>query len=227
MLFDACVAKTADYELIKDLLKRGADPLRIFNEYDDSVLDELFCEASSKEFPFLDDRIPELVNLFIKYGMDINSLQDLAEEDRVSPMWSMAFWCTPNAVKTMKLLLDNGLKVPELENFISHFITDAAMVSGDIPGEEYHDYLLCGFKMIMLAASYDEILSESEYLRNVIGLDTINGNDKEILPGFRQYDSFSYDIDKSTCTDLKFGINNATITITEKDSGKAVWKFVV
>ena len=176
---------------------------------------------------YLDSRIPDLVRLFVKYGMDVNAVSDLPEDDRTSPLWSMAFWCTPNAVKTLKILLENGLKAPELENFVDHFITDAAMVSGDISGEEYNNYLICGFKMIMLSASYDEILATSEYLRNVIGLNTIEGNDKEILPGFRQYDRFSYDIDKSTCTDLRFGINNATITITEKGSGKAVWKFVV
>ncbi len=227
MLYAACLAETADYELIEDLLKKGADPMRIFNEYDDSVLDQLFCEAESEEFPFLDDRIPKLVSLFIKYGMDVNASQNLPEDDRTSPLWSMAFWCAPNAIKTLKILLDNGLKASELENFVDHFITDAAMVSGDIPGEEYQNYLICGFKMIMLSASYDEILSTSEYLRSVIGLGSIEGNNKEILPKFRQYDDYSYDIDKSTCTNLRFGINNATVTITEKESGRKVWKFVV
>lgn len=31
-LLDACIAENADFSLIEDLLRKGADPLAIFNE---------------------------------------------------------------------------------------------------------------------------------------------------------------------------------------------------
>ena len=229
-LFDACTAEKADFDLIEELLDKGADPLVIFNEYDDAVLEELFCSASDFmssgfETPFLDSRVPELVKLFIKHGMDINRVPALPEDSCVSPLWSMAFWCTPNAIKTLKILLDSGLKAPELDEFIDHFTMDAGYVSGDLPGYDYHNYLVCGFKMIMLAASYKEALESSEYLRKTIGLNSHNKDNNYDLNRFRNYDDYTYDIDKSTCTNLRFGLGNATVIIKEKESGDEVWRF--
>ncbi len=143
-LFDACVAENVDIRLIEELLRKGADPLATFNKYDDIVLEQLFCLASDDEMPFLDSRVPELVKLFIRYGMDINKIPDLGEDDAVTPLWSMAVWCTPNAIKTLNMLLDSGLKALELDQFISHFVDDAAYISGDIEDDYYRNYLICG-----------------------------------------------------------------------------------
>ena len=173
-LLDACIAEKADFGLVEELVDKGADPLETFNEYGDTVLDELFCLASSEEMPILDKRVPELVYLFIKNGMDINKVSDNPDDDIVSPLWSMAFWCTPNAIKTLKILLDNGLKAPVLDQFLDHFVSDAAYVSGDISGDDYHDYLVCGFKMIMMSASYDKVLASSDYLKELIGTNSYN-----------------------------------------------------
>lgn len=181
--------------------------------------------ASDHEMAFLDGRVPELARLFIKHGIDINRVWDLPEEFAVSPLWSMAFWCTPNAMKTLSILLDSGLKAPALDQFISHFVEDAAYVSGDIKSDHYQDYLICGLKMIMLAASYDEALNSSDHLKELIGLSTYNkGNDYD-LNKFRNYDDFDYELDKSTCTNIKYVLANATIIIKEKETGKEAWRF--
>ena len=117
------------------------------------------------------------------------------------------------------------MKAPELDEFIDHFTMDAGYVSGDIDSDHYRDYLICGFRMIMLAASYKEALESSVYLRETIGLNSHNKDNNYDLSRFRNYDDYTYDIDKSTCTNLKFGLANATIIIKEKESGDEVWRF--
>ena len=227
-LYEACTAENADFSLIEDLLVRGADPLGPTNEWLDPTLGELFCVASANmedHLAYLDARVPELVRLFVKHGMDINMRPDIPEDDYASPLWDLAFWCTPNAIKTLHILLESGLKTPELEEFVSHFIMEAAYIDGDIHSEEHLDYLICGLKMIMLSASYEEILSSSAYLREVIAADNTETNNKEILYRFRDYDRFSYVIDKTACSNLRHGIADATVIITDAESNEVVWTF--
>lgn len=233
-LYTAVSGEKIDLAYIEELLASGADPLGPLTEYESScTLAEMFCEASEPT-GWDDDNgcnqvreyMPKLVSMFLEYGMnpaDIREKEDNAD-DTNSTMWSMALCCGKESTEVLKLLLDNGLKVKALEDFISHFYTDAEMCNGSDIDEYYLDYLTYGFKMIMLSASYPEVLNSSEYLRSCIEMDNTNkGNDYD-LTGFADYERYEYTFDVSTCNIVPYGLRNTTVEIREKGHNEIVWK---
>ena len=72
----------------------------------------------------------------------------------------------------------------------------------------------------MLIASYPIILNESTYLQNCIALEK---NNVQMLPLFRNWNDFDYHIDLSTCTNIPYGLRDATLTIRDPKSKKTVW----
>ena len=83
---------------------------------------------------------------------------------------------------------------------------------------------ICSLKMIMLVASYQQIIEKSEYIRKCIDLEN---NDSANLFGFRIWDDFDYHIDISTGTNKPHGLQNATLTIKHKKTDKEVWSFLI
>ena len=78
--------------------------------------------------------------------------------------------------------------------------------------------------MVMLVASYPEILNESPYIQSCIAF---SRNDPEKLPDFRKWDDFDYCIDISTCTNISHGLCNATLIIRSKSTNEQAWKMLI
>ncbi|MEG0305791.1 MAG: hypothetical protein RR612_08150 [Oscillospiraceae bacterium] len=85
-LYDAVTNTKIDLAYIEDLLKLAADPLGSGNENDpdEHILGELFCEATDN----LDvsDNMPQIVQLFYNYGMDIESRNIPDDGDNINPL---------------------------------------------------------------------------------------------------------------------------------------------
>ena len=73
-LYEALVSRIIDYNEVKDLLLKGANPLGVFNEHGDDVLGTLFCDASEEMMDDIDykyvlsSRMPKIMQLFIDCG---------------------------------------------------------------------------------------------------------------------------------------------------------------
>ena len=224
-LCNAACSKESDIGIIAELMKQGGDPLGpIENDEESSALEELFLAASIEENG-LDQRALDALRIFIENGMNVGNIRPAPDEDSTCPMWCLSFWCRPRSIEVLKLLLDNGLRADAFNEFMTHFIEDASFVSGSEINEDYLEYLICGFKMIMLAASYEHMISSNEQLRKQIEKDTLNADNSFVLHSFRDYDSYIYSIDMSTCINIRYGLNNALVTIREKVSGSSVWRF--
>ena len=78
------------------------------------------------------------------------------------------------------------------------------------------------FKMILLGASYDHILSNDSVLRDVICC-SYNTSDIHI---FRDWDDFEYHFDTSTC-EKGPELLGSIIHIFAKKTGKEVWRIGV
>ena len=167
----------------------------------------------------------DVLRIFIENGMNVSDIRPSLDEDSICPMWCLSFWCRPKSIEVLKLLLDNGLRADAFNEFMTHFIEDVSFVSGSEINEDYLEYLISGFRMIMLASSYDEMISSNDKLRTQIEKDTLNAENNYNLNCFREYDSYFYSIDMSTCTNIRYGLNNALVTIQEKSSCRKVWRF--
>ncbi|MBQ6493381.1 MAG: hypothetical protein IJI92_05915 [Erysipelotrichaceae bacterium] len=219
-------SRKIDLGKIEKLLASGADPLGYEDENNGScALEHLFFYNDIVR----DDEtfgVMEIVNLFLKYGMDPSLIQPAKTDDSVSVMWNLAFRCNKDTTELLKILIDNGLRTCALDEFIDHFFEDCAYVGGCEINRMYFDYLEWGFRMIMLSASYPRIIEESKVLSRYIDTDNEKNKNTDLLM-FRNYDKYNCKIDFSTCNNMPFGIRNACVKIFDNQSYDRVWMFYI
>lgn len=224
-LYNAITSKRVNLTSIEELLKLGADPLGSSSEKDpdEYILGELFCQATDNSE--LSENMPQIVQLFVDYGMNIELRNIPDDGDNINPLWNLQFDSDENGLKVLKVLLDNGLDYKSAESLVDHIFTDMDMCDGsEIDNEWFLNHTICSLKMIMCVASYPHILEKSEYIRKCI---EIEKNDPLNLTGFRSWNDYDYYIDISTCTNIPYGLQNATLTIKEKKTLKIMWLFLI
>ena len=107
-LLEECLKENADFAVIEDLLKKGADPLGATAEYGWGLLEHVYGEIVSP-MAYVEGKhchnIPKITDLFLKYGMNISSPRISYDNDNSSnPMF-----CFPEdefGIQALKLLLD-------------------------------------------------------------------------------------------------------------------------
>lgn len=218
--------KGCDIREAEELLKRGADPLGSAGAADpnEHVLEELFCEMENYEH--MAEMMPEFLKLFYKYGMDIGARKMTADEENgLNPLWTLSFCTTEAGLKTLHTILEHGIDCDSAEQFVDHVLVDMEMCDGcKIEDSWWMERTVTGLKMVMLVASYPEILNESPYIRECVGA---SENDSGEIKKFRRWNDFDYDIDVSTCTNISHGLCNATLRIRDKSTGEQVWKMYI
>ncbi len=223
-LLNACRAATIDYDLVESLLKQGAKPLGKVTDWGyennlyDEFIDDMFCNDEAGEDFY------KITELFLKYGMDISKPSLPYDGDNVqNPLWSFAFYSENDVViRTLKLLLDNGLSADDAGECWGHAIFDFVNVGvsleNDFEYEMYFEYI----RKLMLIASYPHVLDADKSLQDEIWL---KYNDYDVTK-FRNWEKYSFEIDTSHC-ERHPEVYKSVVTITEKDTGEAVWKFGV
>lgn len=219
-LFEAVSA--CNYEEAERLLTLGADPLGSTDETDpdEHLLGELFCEIQDNED--LEAVLPKFLELFYTHGMDIASRNIPTDDgDNIHPLWMLAFCQTESGLQALHMMLEHGLDRDSAEVLVDHILLDMEMCDGcEIKDAWWMERCSCGLKMLMLIASYPTILNESTYIQNCIELEK---NDAQMLPLFRNWNGFDYHIDISTCTNVPYGLRDATLTIHDRENCKTVW----
>ena len=219
-------AEKHEFDIIEELLKLGADPLGSSdeNDPDEHILGELFCYASDDLV--LAEALPQMLERFFAYGMDIKSRNIPAGDgDNINPLWSLAFCQRTNGLNILKVMLDHNLDTVSAEELVEHIFVDMDKCDGcEIEDERFLDITICALKMVMLTASYSHIIYASKYIRECIELES---NHEENLYGFRDWDKYTYHIDKSTCTNIPHGLQNATLTIRDIHTNEVVWKMKI
>ena len=220
VLFEAVAA--CNYEEAERLLNLGADPLGSTDETDadEHLLGELFCEMQDNEA--LEAAFPKFLELFYAHGMDIASRGLPTDDgDNIHPLWMLAFCQTESGLNVLHTMLEHGLDRDSAEVLVDHILMDMEMCDGcEIEDAWWMERTICGLKMLMLTASYPNLLNQSTYIQSCIALEK---NDAQMLPQFRNWNNFDYHIDLSTCTNIPNGLQNATLTIRDPKSKKTVW----
>ena len=181
MLSAASTTPNADLDMIEKLLNTGADPLGPFeneDDYDDCVLDELFCDAQSSG----NEQLPVIVGLFLSHGMDVTSVE-------FDVLHTFTWVRNESGLQTLKVFLDHGLSASSVDSFFRDMIGDILQFEIDPRGIEnvetcayngfppqYHDRLVYAIRMLLLASSYEYVLNESTYIKTVLNADDIGFN---------------------------------------------------
>ena len=220
VLFEAVAA--CNYEEAERLLNLGADQLGSTDETDadEHLLGELFCEMQDNEA--LEAAFPKFLELFYAHGMDIASRGLPTDDgDNIHPLWMLAFCQTESGLNVLHTMLEHGLDRDSAEVLVDHILMDMEMCDGcEIEDAWWMERTICGLKMLMLTASYPNLLNQSTYIQSCIALEK---NDAQMLPQFRNWNNFDYHIDLSTCTNIPHGLRDATLTIRNPKSKKTVW----
>lgn len=183
---------------VEDLLKMGADPLGSPEEkrLHEHILEEMF--GAIAEDRRLGRRMPGLLELFFRYGMDISRC-NAAENGRndVHPLWPLAFCQSRRGWKVLKKLLDHGLDAQSAEKMVGHILLDMEICDGaETEDAFFGKSTVCALKMVMLTAAYPHVLNEVNIsgsvsnwnitgqrncrgLRSGNGMNTISTNQRE------------------------------------------------
>lgn len=222
VLFEAVAA--CNYEEAERLLNLGADPLGSTDETDadEHLLGELFCEMQDNEA--LETAFPKFLELFYAHGMDIASRGLPTDDgDNIHPLWMLAFCQTESGLNVLHTMLEHGLDRDSAEVLVDHILMDMEMCGGcEIEDAWWMERTICGLKMLMLTASYPNLLNQSTYIQSCIALEK---NDAQMLPQFRNWNNFDYHIDLSTCTNIPHGLRDATLTIRNPKSKKPYGRY--
>ena len=222
VLFEAVAA--CNYEEAERLLNLGADPLGSTDETDadEHLLGELFCEMQDNEA--LETAFPKFLELFYAHGMDIASRGLPTDDgDNIHPLWMLAFCQTESGLNVLHTMLEHGLDRDSAEVLVDHILMDMEMCDGcEIEDAWWMERTICGLKMLMLTASYPNLLNQSTYIQSCIALEK---NDAQMLPQFRNWNNFDYHIDLSTCTNIPHGLRDATLTIRNPKSKKPYGRY--
>lgn len=239
-LMEACLA--CDFAGVEALLEQGADPLGSCTAdghgNDELVLESLFMEAihfgDSEDADRMGKALPELVRIFLAHGMDIPARQaamDKNDDNYIRPLWDLAFCSNEAGLKTLSVFLEHGLDPSSAEDLVEHILVDSDFCYGsngkddrqltddDFQGETFDD-----LKMVMLAASYPDVLNNSPYLQECVDL---TENDPEKLIGFRNWNDFDYRIDWSVRREPPGVLIAGLLTIRDRRTGEDVWNVIV
>ena len=219
-LYAECSKDVIDFELVEELLKRGADPLGGTSEYGWGLLDHVYGELVLYSQDSNSVNLPKITELFLKYGMDVSSPKVPYDQDnsihvlRYLPE-------NENAIIALKMLLDNGVDPDSVCEFWDRFIYDEINVHCEDPyDEEWHDYFVWAMKMIMLIASYDHVLNNDEDLQKLIGF-SYNTYD---VHNFRNWNNYRYEFDTSHC-ERHPELYKSIIKIYEEKTNREIWRF--
>lgn len=219
-------AEAGDLVKAENLLRAGADPLGSPDERDsyEHILGELFCYASQDDT--LAEKLPDLVQLFYSYGMDIGARGiPFDDGNNINPLWELAFCQNEAGLKTLKVMLDNDLDIQSAEILVDHIFVDMEMCGGcEIEDDWFLSSVICGLKMVMLVASYPYVTRKSEYIRSCV---EPGKNQPERLTDFRDWNAFDYQIDISTCDNMPHGLRNATVCIIDRKTHEHVWTLMI
>ena len=223
-LLDAVTA--CGYEKAEQLLRSGADPLGSADETApaEHLLGQLFLEMQSNDD--LAAAFPKFLELFYGHGMDIAAHNIPTDDgDNIHPLWNLAFCQTEAGLRALHTMLEHGLDCDSAEVLVDHILLDMEMCDGcEVEEDWWMESTAYGLKMVMLIASYPNLLDQSAYIRSCIELEK---NNAKMLPMFRNWNNYDCHIDLSTCTNIPHGLRDAALTIRDRKSGEAVWSFSI
>lgn len=223
-LFEICTSEPVDYDEAENLLKLGAEPLGEVESYgglSDNLYGKLVSWFQYRDGPCED--LYKVTELFLKYGMDIASPAVPYDDDEaVHPLCWFAYGTDEVVLKTLKLLLDHGLRAEDAAQCWLKEIADYVDVYGDLDDSESLEGFYGYLKKLMLFASYPHVLNADESLRREIWYDV---NDYDVSR-FRDCDGYNYNVDFVLCN-KRPEVYRSIVTATEKATGKSVWKFGV
>lgn len=232
-LYRVISADVIDYEKIAELMAQGADPLGPLKDELETPLSEFFsdegsywdeCDCSEGK---RSDRLPKVLEKMLENGFDCTRFKSSADGEHDLELWGLGLGgASEGTCNVLKILIENGLDVKALEDFVEHIVNDDELASCNMYGDE----VFCAahqwdYRAIMLCASYPDVLKKSGFIADCIEMNTTNAESTYDLTKFRDFEKYDYTFDTSTIEPDTLG--GATVTVTERATGQIVWKMHV
>lgn len=219
-LQEECYKDAIDFAKIEDLLKQGSDPLGGTAICGWDLLDHIYGEIIADSQTINSVNLPQLTELFLKYGMDVDAPRIPYDDDNsLNPLWFFTFVPNENSIMALKLLLDHGLSIDSFGEFWGHSMLDFSLCGcGDPENDDFwNKECVWTFKMLLLGATYDHIYEDDD-LREFICC-PYNTGDIHI---FRNWNDFEYHFDTTYCPRHP-ELYGSILHIFSKETGHEVW----
>ena len=221
-LLAACLVETPDPARIEALLRAGANPLGVVEGTDgkDLLYNCVIEHFVSPETP--DAAFVWITELFLRYGMDLSAPELPYDSEKIlHPMWLLAFGCSENTLRVLELLLDHSLDAEAVGICWGHVLFDYYNCWGRLEDAYCYELLYFTIRELLLIASYPHVLYADADLQQTIWLSENTYDARK----FRHWNDFSFEIDTSHCNRGYPEVYRSLVTVREKNSGNAVWKF--
>ena len=200
-LYEEFEKKELNETRIIELLKEGANPLG-------NMSNEKWSEEPYEEIIYENKNLDKITKILLENGMIIDNKNYPNQDDDINPLWSLALRPDTIGIKTLKLLLDYNTEIESIEVFVDHIYTDyiflenkvsisrQATESGEEKNLQKHEEF--AMKMLMLCASYEYVINNSDYIKSVINY---SKNNKDLLKIFNNHNNVYL---KETNKELRF-----------------------
>ena len=213
-LYKECIKDNVNYDVVKDLLNKGADPWREINHnlMNGRVLSKIIYERSYDYDN--DDTMCKLFKIFLDNGMVVRDDSVDESDDSYNPLEFLWGVKAKKAIKIFELLIKHNTGIKVFENYLNE--VNCYMIG------ECHRELSEEVRKIMYLVSYKELRENCPILKVLLHYEE---NDKKYdLSKFRR--PFDYDIFYDMTDEYGLDTGGLVIYICEKETGKKIWEFV-
>jgi len=124
-LYEECTKKDIDFTAVESLLKQGADPLGPTQGGEWGELEHVFGEIIDETDSDNEKYLPQLTELFLKYGMDVDHPRVPYDGgNSINPLWGLGLGLGEHSLETLKLFLDHGISMDSFGQFWSTAMGD-------------------------------------------------------------------------------------------------------
>ena len=222
-LMEALNREQTDLEAIEVLLKKGADPLEACKNKKgwriSTVVEYILNQYELNDY----EKAPKVIQLFFDYGMTTDEVEDPFDEPEMDPLFNVALVPNEAGIRMLKVFLDHSPLIHSIEQTILHIMNMLrANTSSDsfCPGGHWFDEAVYQVKMIMLIASYPQVLKNSTLLQDLIAC---KDNDLSSLIQFREWEASEYSIVTLPVEDNNDFIEDISITIKDSVLKNVIW----
>ncbi len=213
-LYKECIKDNVNYDVVKDLLKQGADPWREINHnlMSRRVLSRIMYE---REYDYdNDDTICKLFKIFLDNGMVVRSDSVDESDDSYNPLGFLWHIRDKKAITIFEILIKHNTAINVFEEYLNEM--NCQMIG------ECHREISEEVRKIMYLVSYEELRENCPILKELINYEE---NDKKYdLSKFRR--PFDYDIFYDMTDEYGLDTGGLVIYICEKETGKKIWEIV-
>lgn len=226
-LMSALYEEQINLKRICSLLEQGANPLGICKNRNGwrirPVVEYILNQSELNDY----ENAPMVIQAFFEHGMVVPETQNPLDDPEKDPLFNVAEIANEAGIRMLKVFLDQGCSIQTVENTVLHIVDGLRSKAGNEclhPDNCWFEEAVYHVKMIMLIASYPQIVEGSKLLQNLIAY---NDNNTSLLIQFKDWNSLAVSFDSLPNEDPDAFLEDTVIVVICSDVKDINWSMKV